>query len=98
MRLTATPGKRRKVVYKQDMAKFDLETKILKFGLNSDPSSVNVIAKRLRMSESTRNLNLLKGRLERMFSEKKVYMVGTRYAIDYVGAKLLMESLGSTRH
>ena len=78
-----------------NMKSFDIETRILKFGLNSDPTSVNVVAKRLQMSESSRNLGMLRNMLDRMFSEKKVYMDGTRFAIDYNGARHLMKPLPS---
>lgn len=69
-----------------------LEDQILKFGLNSEPTSANVVAKRLHMRESPKNVSMLKKILDKLTSEKKVYRCGSRYAIDYRGAKNLMES------
>lgn len=67
-----------------------LELKLLREGLTYKPCTVNVIAKRLRMKESRRNLSQIKENLERMLKEQKVFRQGTRYAIDREGALMLM--------
>lgn len=67
-----------------------LELKLLREGLTYKPCTVNVIAKRLRMKESRRNLSQIKENLERMLTEQKVFRQGTRYAIDREGALVLM--------
>ncbi|NUM79208.1 hypothetical protein HUU42_00275 [bacterium] len=71
---------------------FELEQQILKFGLNSEPTSTNVVAKRLHMKESHKNISMLKDILEKLTREHKVYRCGSRYAIDYQGGKNLMET------
>lgn len=76
----------------KDRPVLNLEDQILKFGLNSEPTSANVVAKRLHMRESPKNVSMLKKILDKLTSEKKVYRCGSRYAIDYRGAKNLMES------
>ncbi len=73
-------------------AVMSLEDQILKFGLNSEPTSANVVAKRLHMRESPKNVSMLKKLLDKLTSEKKVYRCGSRYAIDYRGAKNLMDA------
>jgi hypothetical protein len=70
----------------------NLEYQILRLGLNSEPTSANVVAKRLHMKETSRNVSMVRGILERMIGEHKVYKLGSRYAIDYRGGKNLMES------
>jgi len=76
----------------KDQPVMSLEDQILKFGLNSEPTSANVVAKRLHMRESPKNVSMLKKLLDKLTSEKKVYRCGSRYAIDYRGAKNLMDS------
>lgn len=71
---------------------FDLENQILKFGLNSEPTSANVVAKRLEMKETPRNIAMIREVLEKLEREKKVYRCGSRYAIDFQGGFKLMKS------
>ncbi len=71
---------------------FSLEEQVLKFGLNSEPTSANVVAKRLQMKETPKNVAMLKKLLDKLTLENKVYRCGSRYAIDYRGAKNLMET------
>jgi len=70
----------------------NLEEQILKFGLNSEPTSANVVAKRLQMKETPKNISTLRNILEKLTREHKVYRCGSRYAIDFCGGKNLMES------
>jgi hypothetical protein len=70
----------------------NLENQILRFGLNSEPTSANVVAKRLHMKETPKNVGMVRQSLEKMVREQKVYKLGSRYAIDYRGAKNLMRS------
>ena len=70
----------------------NLEEQILKFGLNSEPTSANVVAKRLQMKETSKNISMLRDILEKLTREHKVYRCGSRYAIDFGGGKNLMES------
>lgn len=70
----------------------DLESRILRFGLDCEPTSANVVAKRLRMKENHKNIGMIKTILEKLISEKKVYKLGSRYAIDYGGGMNLMKS------
>jgi hypothetical protein len=71
---------------------FNLAEQILRFGLNSEPSSANVVAKRLHMKETPKNVGAVRGVLEKLIREEKVYKIGSRYAIDYRGGRNLMES------
>jgi hypothetical protein len=73
----------------QKLQKMELE--ILMFGLNSDPTSANVVAKRLHMKESPRNISAIKSILDRLVHEAKVYRSGSRYAIDFRGGLDLMK-------
>lgn len=77
---------------KQNPVLMDLENYILKLGLNSEPTSANVVAKRLELKESTKNIQMIKQALEKMVREKKVYRCGSRYAIDYQGGFNLMKT------
>lgn len=70
----------------------DLESRILRFGLDCEPTSANVVAKRLRMKENHKNISMIKTILEKLIGEKKVYKLGSRYAIDYGGGMNLMKS------
>lgn len=70
----------------------DLESQILKYGLNSEPASANVVAKRLHMKENTRNISLIRAALVKLLQDEKVYRCGSRYAIDYRGGINLMQS------
>ncbi len=76
---------------KQEKNPDDLRQKILMFGLNSEPTSANVIAKRLHMKETSRNIQTIKEILEDLVSEHKVYRCGNRYAIDFHGGLDLMK-------
>ncbi len=71
---------------------FELEEDILKFGLNSEPASANVVAKRLHMKENPKNISMIRQALNKMLKEQKVYRCGSRYAIDYRGGINLMQS------
>ena len=64
-----------------------IEYMILKYGLNYAPASLNIIAKRIGISETDRNLDILKSELERLVNRKKAFKSGNRYAIDAEGAK-----------
>lgn len=66
-----------------------IEYMILKYGLNYMPASLNIIAKRVGISESDKALNALKDELEKLVLKKKVFKSGNRYAIDMEGAKFL---------
>lgn len=70
----------------------DLESAILKIGLNSEPASANVVAKRLHMKENSRNIAMIRASLEKLLQDQKVYRCGSRYAIDYRGGINLMQS------
>ena len=70
----------------------NLENQILRFGLNSEPTSANVVAKRLHMKENPKNVGMIRQLLEKLIREEKVYKLGSRYAIDYRGGRNLMES------
>ncbi len=70
----------------------NLEDLILKFGLNSEPTSANVVAKRLEMKETPKNIALIRQVLNKLEKEKKVYKSGSRYAIDFKGGRNLMKS------
>ncbi len=70
----------------------NLENQILRFGLDSDPTSANVVAKRLHMKENHKNVSLIRGILEKLIRQGKVYKLGSRYAIDYNGGRNLMEA------
>ncbi len=70
----------------------DLESRILRFGLDCEPTSANVVAKRLRMKENHKNVSMIKSILEKLIREKKVYKLGSRYAIDFGGGMNLMKS------
>ncbi len=70
----------------------DLESRILRFGLDCEPTSANVVAKRLRMKENAKNIGMIRAILEKLITEKKVYKLGSRYAIDYGGGMNLMKS------
>ncbi len=69
----------------------NLESLILKFGLNSDPASANVVAKRLEMKETPKNITTIRQALTKLEREKKVYRSGNRYAIDFKGGINLMK-------
>jgi hypothetical protein len=65
---------------------------ILKYGLNYMPASVNIIAKRIGISETERNLEILKNELERLTNKRKAFKSGNRYAIDAEGAKTISKA------
>lgn len=69
----------------------DLESRILRFGLDCEPTSANVVAKRLRMKENAKNIGMIRAILGKLIAEKKVYKLGSRYAIDYGGGMNLMK-------
>lgn len=77
---------------KGDRKYLRLEQEILMFGLTSDPTSANVVAKRLHMKESPRNIAAIKAILDRLVDEEKVYRSGSRYAIDFRGGLDLMKA------
>ncbi|KAB2880531.1 hypothetical protein F9K33_04975 [bacterium] len=70
----------------------DLESRILRFGLDCEPTSANVVAKRLHMKENPKNIGMIKAIMEKLIREKKVYKLGSRYAIDRGGGMNLMKS------
>lgn len=70
----------------------DLESRILRFGLDCEPVSANVVAKRLQMKEIPKNIGMIKEILDKLIRGKKVYKIGSRYAIDYGGGMNLMKS------
>lgn len=70
----------------------DLESRILRFGLDCEPTSANVVAKRLHMKENPKNISMIKAIMEKLIREKKVYKLGSRYAIDHGGGMRLMKS------
>ncbi|MCB0834668.1 MAG: hypothetical protein KDC45_14465 [Bacteroidetes bacterium] len=70
----------------------ELEERILRFGLDSEPASANVVAKRLQMKETPKNVSVVRDTLEKLIKEKKVYKSGSRYAIDHAGGMNLMKS------
>ena len=64
-----------------------LEYMLLKYGLIYMPASLNIIAKRIGIAETDRNLDVLKRELEKLVAKKKAYRSGNRFAIDAEGAK-----------
>ena len=70
----------------------DLESRILRFGLDCEPTSANVVAKRLHLKENQKNISMIKAIMEKLIREKKVYKLGSRYAIDHGGGMNLMKS------
>lgn len=68
-----------------------LEYMLLKYGLIYMPASINIIAKRIGISETERNLDVLKKELDKLVSKKKAYRSGNRYAIDAEGARAISE-------
>jgi hypothetical protein len=70
----------------------DLESRILRLGLDCEPTSANVVAKRLHMKENPKNISMIRAILEKLIREKKVYKLGSRYAIDHGGGMNLMKS------
>ncbi len=69
-----------------------LRQNILMFGLNSEPTSANIVAKRLHLKENTKNISTIKAILEKLVIEHKVYRSGNRYAIDFRGGLDLMKN------
>jgi hypothetical protein len=65
---------------------------ILKYGLNYMPASVNIIAKRIGITETDRNLDILKNELEKLVHKKKAFKSGNRFAIDTEGAKTISKT------
>ncbi len=72
-----------------------IEYMILKYGLNYMPASVNIVAKRIGITETERNLDILKCELERLVSRKKAFKSGNRFAIDAEGAKTIAKTAGT---
>lgn len=68
-----------------------IEYMILKYGLNYMPASLNIIAKRIGVAESDRNLDILRNELEKLVRRHKAYKSGNRYAIDAEGAKVISQ-------
>lgn len=64
-----------------------IEYMVLRYGLNYMPASLNIIAKRIGISESDKNLDILKHELEKLVRKHKAYKSGNRYAIDTEGAR-----------
>ncbi|MCB0832288.1 MAG: hypothetical protein KDC45_02380 [Bacteroidetes bacterium] len=60
---------------------------LLKYGLNYMPASLNIIAKRIGISETDKNLDILRSELEKLVKKKKAFRSGNRFAIDAEGAK-----------
>ncbi len=77
---------------KEELKALHLRQSILMFGLNSEPTSANVVAKRLHMKENPRNITAIKTILENLVHEQKAYRSGSRYAIDFRGGLDLMKS------
>ncbi len=70
-----------------------LEYMLLKYGLMYAPASINIIAKRIGITETEKNLEVLKKELDKMILRKKAYRSGNRYAIDAEGAKSISKYL-----
>lgn len=64
-----------------------VEYMLLKYGLNYLPASLNIIAKRIGISETEKHLEILRMELEKLVKKKKAFRSGNRYAIDAEGAK-----------
>jgi len=62
---------------------------ILKYGVTYAPASLNIIAKRIGITESEKNLDTLRAELEKLVRKKKIFKSGNRYAIDVEGAKAI---------
>lgn len=94
-RLLMMPRKRRrfKPVFadvKIESSEKRFEFRLLRHGLTSEPTSLNVIAKRLKMDETDENLEIIRTKLECLLDQRKVFKTGARYGIDFAGALELM--------
>lgn len=68
-----------------------IEYMVLRYGLNYMPASLNIIAKRIGISESDKNLDILKNELEKLVRKHKAYKSGNRFAIDTEGARAISQ-------
>ena len=66
------------------------EFRLLRYGLTSEPTSLNVVAKRLKLAETCDNLSEIKSKLDVLVRQHKVFKTGARYGIDFGGALELM--------
>lgn len=73
-----------------------LEFMLLKYGLTHTPAPLHIIAKRIGIKESDKNIAAVRKELERLVKGSKVFKSGNRYAIDAEGARTISQQAHPT--
>jgi len=73
-----------------------LEFMLLKYGLNHTPAPLHIIAKRIGVRETEKNVAVVRKELEKLLRMKRVFKSGNRYAIDAEGARMISEKARMT--
>jgi len=68
-----------------------LEFMLLKYGLTHTPAPLHIIAKRIGLKETDKNIATMRKELEHLVQGNKVFKSGNRYAIDAEGARTISQ-------